>query len=247
MTQLQLARSGKITDLVKNISRSENIPPEVIAKGIAEGHIVIPNNKLRKITQPCAIGKGLSTKINANIGTSKDSSNIQLELQKMRIAIDLGSDTIMDLSTGPKFIETRRAILKSCKVPVGTVPIYEIMINASVEHKNIKDIGAEEMFQVLESQAKDGVDFFTIHAGVTKNVLDALHKSRRVLDIVSRGGAFLAQWMIANGRENPFYQYFERVIDIAYRYDITLSLGDGLRPGSIADATDRPQIMELIT
>ncbi|HPM42533.1 MAG TPA: phosphomethylpyrimidine synthase ThiC [Candidatus Omnitrophota bacterium] len=247
MTQLQLARSGKITDLVKNISRSENIPPETIVKGLAEGHIVIPNNRLRKIAQPCAIGKGLSTKINANIGTSKDSSNIQLELQKMRIAIDLGSDTVMDLSTGPKFIETRRAILKSCKVPVGTVPIYEIMINSAVRHKNITDTSVEEMFQALESQAKDGVDFFTIHAGVTKNVLDALQKSRRVLDIVSRGGAFLAQWMIANGCENPFYQYFERVIDIAYRYDITLSLGDGLRPGSIADATDRPQIMELIT
>lgn len=247
MTQLETARSGKTSDLVTKVARREGVSAEMIRRGLDSGRIVIPHNRIRSIEMPCAIGEGLSTKINANIGTSKDSSNISLELKKMKVAVDLGSDTIMDLSTGPRFIETRKAIMKSARVPVGTVPIYEIVIKGFREYGNIKNITVDEMLGALESQARDGVDFFTIHAGVTKSVLDLLKRSPRILDIVSRGGAFLAEWILANNRENPFYEHFDRVIDIARSYDITLSLGDGLRPGSIADATDGPQIMELIT
>jgi phosphomethylpyrimidine synthase len=168
-------------------------------------------------------------------------------MEKMACAVELGSDAIMDLSTGPNVSRTRRSILAKAKVPVGTVPIYQMAINGLAKYGSIKDIKVDEIFAVLEEQAADGVDFFTIHAGVVRSALDILKESPRILDIVSRGGAFLAQWMIENGRENPFYTHFDRVLDIARRYDITLSLGDGLRPGAVADATDAPQIMELVT
>lgn len=247
MTQLDLARQGKISSLMRQVARLEGHDPEIIRNGLASGKIVIPNNKKRRISKPCAIGEGLKTKINANIGTSKDSSDIPHELKKMRVAVDLGSDTVMDLSTGSRIEETRRAILAEAKVPIGTVPIYEIAINGRRRYGSIKDIRIDDMFDALEEQAKDGVDFFTIHAGVTMKALEILKENPRIIDIVSRGGAFLAEWMIDNERENPFYEHFDRVLDIASRYDITLSLGDGLRPGAIMDATDGPQIMELIT
>jgi phosphomethylpyrimidine synthase len=165
----------------------------------------------------------------------------------MELSIESGADAIMDLSTGTHIEETRRKILARSQVPVGTVPIYEIIINGLKRHGSISDITVDEMFAVLEKQAREGVDFFTIHAGVTKKAIDILKRNPRLLDIVSRGGAFLAEWIITNNRENPFYEDFDRVIDLAKRYDITLSLGDGLRPGSILDATDKPQLTELIT
>ncbi len=244
---IDLAKHGKISSLMRRVAKGEGLDPEVIRKGLACGKIVIPNNKNRFITKPCAIGEGLKTKINTNIGTSKDSSDIPHELTKMKVAVDLGSDTVMDLSTGSRIEETRRAILAKSEVPIGTVPIYEIAINGLKRYGSIKGIRIDDMFDVLEEQAKDGVDFFTIHAGVTRNALNMLKKNPRIIDIVSRGGAFLAEWMIGNEKENPFYEHFDRVLDIASRYDITLSLGDGLRPGAIMDATDTPQIMELIT
>ncbi|MCX5678221.1 MAG: phosphomethylpyrimidine synthase ThiC [Candidatus Omnitrophica bacterium] len=247
MTQLELARKGKISAEMRRVANDEGVSLEFIRRGIAKGNIAIPKNIRHKLSSLCGIGKGLKTKINANIGTSKGASNISSELVKMNAAISLGADTIMDLSTGPRIKETRRAIIAKSKVPVGTVPIYEIIINGLKKYGAVKDITVEDIFDVLESQARDGVDFFTIHAGVTKDTIDTLRKHPRILDIVSRGGAFIAQWMIENGRENPFYSNFDRVIDIARRYDITLSLGDGLRPGAIADATDGPQIMELMT
>jgi phosphomethylpyrimidine synthase len=247
MTQLESARAGKITRQMKLVAKAEGRDPKYILKGIARGRIVIPNNKNHRIDMPCGIGEGLKTKINANIGTSKDSSDIRQELVKMRESVILGSDTIMDLSTGSKISETRRQILASSKVPVGTVPIYEIVINGMKKRGQIKDITVDDMFSVLESQAKEGVDFFTIHSGVTRRVIATLKKNPRILDIVSRGGAFIAKWIIENEAENPFYEYFDRVMDIAKKYDVTLSLGDGLRPGAIADATDMPQISELIT
>ncbi|MFA6079822.1 MAG: phosphomethylpyrimidine synthase ThiC, partial [Candidatus Omnitrophota bacterium] len=198
MTQLEAARSGRYTPEMKKTARVEGLAPEFIRKGIAKGRIVIPKNSRRHLLKPCAIGEGLSTKINANIGTSKDASNLAGELKKMRAAIKLGSDTIMDLSTGPGLAKTRRSILASCDVPLGTVPIYEIVINSMKRHGAIEDIGIKDIFEVLEAQAEDGVDFFTIHAGVTKKTVEALKENPRVLDIVSRGGAFLAQWIIAN-------------------------------------------------
>jgi len=247
MTQLESARSGRITPEVRRIARDEGLSPDKIRRGIADGSIVVPWNTLRKLSKPCGVGKGLRTKINANIGTSKSFSDIAHEIRKMKTAIDAGADAMMDLSTGPKVPETRRAIIKRCTVPLGTVPIYETVINGFKKYGSIKRIEEDDFFDVLETQARDGVDFFTIHAGVTLKAIEALRKHPRVLDIVSRGGAFLAEWIIENRKENPFYSNFDRVIEIAGRYDITLSLGDGMRPGSIADATDEAQIAELKT
>lgn len=247
MTQLESARSGKTTSEVRRIAKDEGVSPENIRKAVAAGLIVLPKNILRRLSKPCGVGRGLRTKINANIGTSRGSSDISHEIMKMRAAIGAGADAMMDLSTGPKVSETRRAIIKKCAVPLGTVPIYETVINGIKRYGKIEDIRNDDFFEALENQAKDGVDFFTIHAGVTLKTLEALRRHPRVLDIVSRGGAFLAQWMIENRKENPFYSDFPRVLDIARKYDITLSLGDGLRPGSIADATDRAQLTELKT
>jgi len=247
MTQLEFARLGRITPEIKRIAREEGVSSKNICKGVAEGVIVLPKNRMRSLSKPCGVGKGLRTKINANIGTSRGSSNIAQEIKKMRVAIEAGADAMMDLSTGSKVPETRRAIIKKCTVPLGTVPMYETIINGLKRYGAIKNIRDDDFFAALEEQAKDGVDFFTIHAGVTLKTMEALKKHPRVLDIVSRGGAFLAEWMIDNRKENPFYSNFDRVIDIAKRYDITLSLGDGLRPGSIADATDEAQITELRT
>ncbi len=247
MTQIEIAKAGRISPEMRRVARRESVSIDFIRKGLVNGTIVIPKNIGHRLEKPCGIGKGLKTKINANIGTSKDSSDISSEIKKMELSIKSGADAIMDLSTGTRIEETRRKILSRSKVPVGTVPIYEIVINGLKRHGSISDITVEEMFAVLEKQAREGVDFFTIHAGVTKKALDVLKRNPRLLDIVSRGGAFLAEWIITNNRENPFYENFDRVIDLAKRHDITLSLGDGLRPGSILDATDKPQLTELIT
>ncbi len=246
-TQIELARSGKISREMIHVAEDEHLTAEFIRRGLSRGTIVIPKNRAHKISDLCGIGAGLKTKINANIGTSKDSSGIADEIKKMKAAVSLGADAIMDLSTGAKINETRRRILAESKVPVGTVPIYEIVISGKKRFGSIKDIPVEYMLSVLRSQAKEGVDFFTIHAGVTSAVLQVLKDNPRILDIVSRGGAFLAEWMIENKRENPFYEYFDKVLDIAGEYDVTLSLGDGLRPGAIADATDSSQVLELVT
>ena len=247
MTQLEIAKAGRISPEMRRVAKDEGLAPEVIRQGVARGRIVIPKNRNRRIAKPCGIGEGLKTKINANLGTSRDSSSLAAELKKMKAAIELGADAVMDLSTGSRIEETRRRMLAKSGVPVGTVPIYEMVIKGLSRYGAIKDITVDEMFAVLEEQAEDGVDFFTIHAGVVRRALQVLKKNPRLLDIVSRGGAFLAEWMLANNRENPFYEHFDRVLDIANRHDITLSLGDGLRPGSIADATDAPQVLELVT
>lgn len=247
MTQIELAKAGKISPEMRRVAKDEGVSIDFIRKGLIKGTIVIPKNIGHTLKKPCAIGKGLRTKINANIGTSKDSSDISAEIKKMEVSIDSGADAIMDLSTGAHVTKIRKKILARSQVPVGTVPIYEIVINGLKDHGSIPEITVDEMFSVLEKQAHEGVDFFTIHAGVTLKALNILKKNPRILDIVSRGGAFLAEWMIVNNRENPFYENFERVINIAKRYDITLSLGDGLRPGSILDATDKPQLTELMT
>lgn len=247
MTQLEYARAGRITAEVRRVAKAEGLDPRAVSRSVADGTVVVPGNRLRRIARPCGIGKGLRTKVNANIGTSKDSSGLTAELVKMREAIKLGSDAIMDLSTGRGVARTRRAILARCGVPLGTVPIYEIVLNGIERYGSIAKITTEEMFRVLELQAAEGVDFFTIHAGVTRKTLDALKGSPRVMDIVSRGGAFLADWMIENGRENPFYERYDRVLEIARQYDVTISLGDGMRPGALADASDTAQIQELLT
>jgi len=245
MTQLESARHNILTALMKKTASLEGVSPAFILKGIKSGKIVIPLNKNHKIKKPCAIGYGLRTKVNANLGTSTDKSHIKDELKKLDVACKYGADAIMDLSVGGDLRKIRKEIIKHSTVPVGTVPVYEMAVNSQKKNKNFLKFNAMDMLKTLEAQAKEGVDFFTIHAGVTLKSVEAVKKSKRILGVVSRGGAIIASWMEFHKKENPFYQHFERIIDIAYEYDVCLSLGDGLRPGSIIDATDKAQIAEL--
>jgi phosphomethylpyrimidine synthase len=245
MTLLEYAKNNIVTPLIRRIARNEGLDPSELLRSVKEGKAVIPKNLTHCLKSPCGIGLNLRTKVNANIGTSTDKFRIKDELLKLSTAIHYGADTVMDLSVGASIRETRKLILKKSSVPVGTVPIYEIAVEAARKGEDFLDFGISEILDVLESQASDGVDFFTIHAGVTRKSLGVLKKHRRVLDIVSRGGAILANWMKRHKRENPFFEYFDKVLDIAYHYDICLSLGDGLRPGSVLDATDKPQVSEL--
>ena len=245
MTQLEFAKNNIITPLVRRIARDEGLSAKQIQKSLKEGKVVIPLNKNHNIKSPCGIGSGLKTKVNANIGTSTDKLQIKTEIEKLKIAIKYGSDTVMDLSVGGSLKKIRKEILKYSTVPVGTVPIYEIAVDAQARVKNFLNFSLDDILKTLEFQAKQGVDFFTIHAGVTKKSVNTLKKHKRILDIVSRGGAIIAAWMNCHKKENPFYEHFDKILDIAYSHDVTISLGDGLRPGSILDATDRAQISEL--
>ena len=245
MTQVEFAKSNKTSPQMQYVSKNEGMPLELLKTRIKEGKIVLIKNSKRKIN-PCAVGEGLRVKVNANVGTSKDSSSIDKELRKMDVAIKYGADAVMDLSTGGDIKKIRRLILKNSTVPVGTVPIYEIAIMAAKKRGHISRIKPQDILDIIEAQASEGVDFFTIHSGITQGVIERLKKQKRLISIVSRGGSFIAEWMIVNKKENPFYEYFDDILKIAKKYDVTLSLGDGLRPGSIADATDRPQIQELI-
>lgn len=245
MTQLEYAKKNLVTPLMRRIAQIEGVNKKLILKRIKEGKVVIPLNKAHEVEKPCAIGLGLRTKVNANIGTSTDKSGLGYELKKLETAVKYGADTIMDLSVGGRLKKIRKEILKHSSLPVGTVPVYEIAVNAQKEKGGLLSFGIGDILGVLEAQAEDGVDFFTIHAGVTSKGINALKKHKRILDIVSRGGAILAGWITRHKKENPFFEHFDRILDIAYKYDITLSLGDGLRPGSILDATDAAQLSEL--
>ncbi|MFH1407183.1 MAG: phosphomethylpyrimidine synthase ThiC [Candidatus Omnitrophota bacterium] len=245
MTGLEAARKKKITPAMRYVAKNEGIAVEVLRETIAKGEAVIVLNKLRKNTNPLGIGRGLRTKINANIGTSPECADLKQELKKLKISIACGADAVMDLSTGGDIAKIRRMILRNSSVPLGTVPIYEAAVNAA-RNGHIARMQADDMLAAIESQAKDGVDFMTIHCGVTQEVISRLKRQDRLVDVVSRGGSFLIEWMILNKKENPLYENFNKILDIAKKYDVVLSLGDGLRPGSIADSTDRPQIQELI-
>ena len=245
MTQTELAKLNKISPEMRYVSKNESMTLELLRSRIKEGKVALIKNLKRKVN-PCAVGEGLRVKVNANIGTSKNSVNINRELKKLDVAIKCGADAVMDLSTGGDIKKIRKIILKNSAIPVGTVPIYEIAIMAAKKRGHISRINARDILKILEMQAADGVDFFTIHSGITQSVIERLKKQKRLISIVSRGGSFLAEWMIVNKKENPFYEYFDEILAIAKKYDVTLSLGDGLRPGSLVDATDRPQIQELI-
>jgi phosphomethylpyrimidine synthase len=246
MTRIEYAKQGLITDEVKTASLSEGLSAEEIAQDIAKGYTVIARNNRHDI-KPVAIGRGLSTKINANIGTSKDKMSIDEELKKLEVLIKYKSDAVMDLSTGGPIKDIRLSMLKKSTIPVGTVPIYEAAVRAVEEHGTIRKMTADDIFEVIEGQAEEGVDFITVHCGLTLKAVERLKTEGRVLDIVSRGGSFLLEWMIYNEKENPLYTQYDRLLEISKKYDMTLSLGDGLRPGCLADATDRAQLEELLT
>jgi len=246
MTQLEAARSGKITYEMEAVADQEELSPEYVRAGIAEGKIVIPHNIRRSGVKPCGIGTGLKTKVNANLGTSPDEPSLSNEMEKLEIAVKYGADTVMDLSTGGDLDEIRRRFLDESPVTVGSVPIYNAAVEAVRNEKPIVEMTDDDIFRAIERHVSDGIDFITVHCGTTMEVLKRLKSQGRVADVVSRGGAFLIEWMIYNEQENPLYAQFDRLLEIAKEYDATLSLGDGLRPGCLADATDRPQIQELI-
>jgi phosphomethylpyrimidine synthase len=246
MTQLELAREGIISPQMEQVAQREGIAAEAIRQGVAQGKIVIPANKNHQNLVPCGIGQGLRTKVNANFGTSSDFGDINTELEKLSVAIDAGADTVMDLSTGGDIAAIRQAIIAKSTLPVGTVPIYQAGIEALARHGAIVKMTQDELFKTIEEHARDGVDFITVHCGVTRQAIERLRQQKRVADVVSRGGAFLMGWILHNERENPLYEQYDRLLAIAKQFDVTLSLGDGMRPGSLADATDRAQIEELI-
>ena len=245
MTQLEYAKKNILTDLMRKVARLEGVRAPELMRLIAEGKAVIPLNKNHKIQKPCAVGATLSTKVNANLGTSTDESRMSDEIEKLKIAIKHGADALMDLSVGGDLFKMRQEVLKHSSVPVGTVPVYEVAVRAQKRNNHFIKFDAQDILEVLSLQAQQGVDFFTIHCGVTAKSLGALKKHKRLIGVVSRGGAMVASWMKFHNKENPFYTHFDQILEIANKYDVTLSLGDGLRPGSILDATDKAQITEL--
>jgi phosphomethylpyrimidine synthase len=247
MGQLEQAKLGELTSQIKYVAGQESLTPEIVMQYVAEGKIVIPANINHHSLVPRGIGSELAVKVNANIGTSSEFGNIDSELEKLRIATQFGADAVMDLSTGGDITAIRRSILAASILPVGTVPIYQVGIEAIEKNGAIVNMTVDDIFSVIEQQAKEGVDFMTVHCGITRASIARLKRQKRLTDVVSRGGAFIIGWMLYNDRENPLYEHFDHLLDIARKFDITLSLGDGMRPGSIADATDRAQIDELIT
>jgi len=247
MTQLEQARKGIITNEMKQTALQEGVEPGYIRSSIVDGTVIITKNKRRKSIEPLAIGKGLRTKINANIGTSQDRVSLKQELEKLHTAVSAGADAVMDLSTGGQVDEIRKAIIKESPVPVGTVPIYQAALEAVRKGKSLVELEADEIFDIIEKHAEDGVDFITVHCGVTRRSIEHIRKEGRFMGIVSRGGALTAEWMNFNNKENPLFENYDRLLKIAKEYDMVLSLGDGLRPGCLADATDRGQIEELVS
>lgn len=246
MTQKEYAIKGMITPEMIEVAKDEGCSAEFIQDGVKNGTIVICKNKNHHNVKPLGVGKGLKTKVNANIGTSKDQPDANIELEKLKSAVRAGTDAVMDLSTGGEIEAIRKLIISESKVAVGTVPIYQAAINAVKKGKSLVEMTVDDLFNAIEKQGKDGVDFITVHCGINKESLTRLANHKRIMGIVSRGGAFTAEWMRYNKKENPLYEHFDRLCSIAKEYDMTLSLGDGLRPGCLADATDRGQVQELI-
>jgi phosphomethylpyrimidine synthase len=246
MTRIEMARKGIVSEEVREVAKGEGVAAEALAEDIASGVSVIPINKKRTI-RPIGIGRNLRTKINANIGTSKDRVSIGEEMEKLDVLVKYGADAVMDLSTGGPIRELRAMMLEKSPIAIGTVPIYEAAVRAAEEKGSIARMTADDLFGVIEEHASSGVDFATVHCGLTMKAVERLRSEGRILDIVSRGGSFLLEWMVYNGKDNPLYVEYDRLLEIARQYDMTLSLGDGMRPGCLADATDRTQIEELLT
>ena len=244
--QMAEAKRGKPTPEIEAVARAEGKPVDFIMRGLAAGRIVIPRNVCRERIDVKGIGQGLSTKVNANVGTSPDYVDIEEEVEKAKIAVKYGADTVMDLSIGGDIKEIRRRILSAVAVPLGTVPIYQAGMEAASQG-DIVSMSSDSIFNAIREHEQDGVDFVTVHCGVTRAAVDAMRRSGRLLDVVSRGGSILAAWIIHNERENPLYSEFDYLLELAREFDLTLSLGDGMRPGCLADASDMPQFQELLT
>ena len=245
MTQKSEAVKGNITPEMEDVSKNENIDVNKLVKLIANGKVVIPKN-INSNVKACGIGEGLTTKINANIGSSSKIDDLDLEINKAKLAVEYGADAIMDLSTGSDLKLFRKKIMEAIDVIIGTVPIYEAGVVTLAKGNEIIDMDPDDIFKAIENQAREGVDFMTLHCGITKDLVSKLEKQKRMMGIVSRGGTFMASWIKHNGEENPLYENYDYLLELSYEYDITLSLGDGLRPGCLADASDIPQIQELV-
>jgi len=240
---MEAARQGVVTRQMEHVLADEPINRDQLLEGVARGHIAIPANKLHTNLHGGGIGQGLRTKINVNLGVSQDCHDLDMEMKKVQDAVALKADAIMDLSTFGDTRSFRRKLVALTPVMIGTVPVYDALASSSCA---LPEMTVDQFFNTVIAHAEDGVDFMTIHAGLTRTAVERLHKNPRLTHVVSRGGSILLEWMLVNDRENPFYEHFDRLLDICREYDITLSLGDGLRPGSLMDATDAPQIQELI-
>lgn len=246
MTILEAVRAGKVPGEVEAAAAEEQVDPETLAAAVARGEAIVCKNRHRARCRPLAIGRGLRTKVNANIGTSKDQMDPEREMLKLAAALEAGADTVMDLSTGGPLGEIRRRILEACPAPVGTVPLYEAAARTAAAGRSVPEMDTEEIFRVIEGQAREGVDFVTVHCGITREGVRRLEGHRRLLGVVSRGGSFTVAWMRRNDAENPLYEHFDRLLGICREHEVVLSLGDGFRPGALADATDRGQVHELL-
>lgn len=247
MTQLEAAKKGIVTEQMSKAGELEGISGEELRQKIASGEVVLPCNINHKNIRPIAVGKGLSTKVNANIGTSDAYPELAKEMTKLDVAIQAGAHSIMDLSTGGDIDLVRKSIIEACPVMVGTVPLYQVLVDTQKTGRGLVEMTADDIFAGIEKHCQDGADFITVHCGVTMDVINELKEKGRVMDIVSRGGSFITAWMLHHQKQNPLFEQYDRLLEIALKYDVTLSLGDGLRPGCLADATDAPQIKELIT
>ncbi len=245
MTQISAAQKGEITEEMKKIAAEERIDVEVIRRRVANGKIVIPFNPIHS-PKALGIGKGLRVKVNANIGTSMEHCDLEEEVEKAKVAVDAGSHALMDLSTGGDLNEIRRKLLDIVSIPFGTVPIYQAGIEAIDKHGAIVDMTSDEMFNTFELQAKQGVDFAVVHVGVTRESVERLKRQKRIIPMVSRGGAFHMAWILHHDEENPFYKEFDYLLELAREYDVTLSLGDGMRSGATYDSNDRAKFQELL-
>lgn len=243
-TQMDAARKGILTKELLAVAKKEQMEPEKLVKLVAAGQVVIPANKCHTCLEPNGIGSALRTKINVNLGTSRDLNDLDMELQKVNDAVAMGAESIMDLSSFGDTQKFRRKLTAECPAIIGTVPIYDAVV---YYHKPLREITSEEWLQIAEMHAKDGVDFLTIHVGINKNTAERFKKMKRLTNIVSRGGSIIFAWMEMTGQENPFYEHFDRLLDICQEYDVTLSLGDACRPGCLEDATDVSQLEELLT
>lgn len=243
-TQMEAAKKGIITDEIKAVAKKEFIAEEKLLKLVAEGKVIIPCNKNHKAIDPSGVGSMLKTKINVNLGTSRDMENLESEFLKVKSAVDLGAEAIMDLSSFGDTQKFRRLLTETCPAMIGTVPIYDAVV---YYHKALKEITTDEWIDIVRMHAEDGVDFMTIHCGINKETVSKFKRNKRMMNIVSRGGSIIFAWMEMTGNENPFYERFDEVLEICREYDVTLSLGDACRPGSLADGTDAAQIEELIT